>query len=174
MPCEDRVWAASAGAGEVNGVEYRVRRGRVSLALGVLMFVASCGDLEVVTASYATLDEAIAAEAVDRGWLPRGLPRGSHDIREAHDLDSNRRWGLFEFPQAEAPTLQALLDHEVPFGGQRVNPPRRIEWWPVLLRGSLDHDQLIATGLRAYQARDGDLVFAVNWKQGRAYYWSRE
>ena len=29
-----------------------------------------------------------------------------------------------------------------------------------------------ATGLRAYRARDGELLFVVQWNQGRAYYWS--
>ena len=48
--------------------------------------------------------------------------------------------------------------------------PGRIEWWPVILRGTLDAERIQATGLRAYRARSGGLVFAVNWKQGRAYY----
>ena len=38
----------------------------------------------------------------------------------------------------------------------------------------LDHDRIMATGLEAYAAREGNLIFAVNWKQGRAYYWTRE
>ena len=35
--------------------------------------------------TYATLAEARAAGAVERGWLPPLLPAGAHDIREAHD-----------------------------------------------------------------------------------------
>lgn len=139
----------------------------------VLLSAGGCADLDVVTASYATLDEAIAAGAVERGWVPRGLPPGTRDIREAHDLDSSRRWGLFEFPERESDTLRTLLDREIAFRGQHVSPPRRIEWWPILLRGPLDHDQLAATGLQAYEAREPGLVIAVNWKQGRGYYWSR-
>jgi hypothetical protein len=57
---------------------------------------------------------------------------------------------------------------------QTCTPPRRIEWWPQLLRERLDHDQIAATGLRAYPAREGDLIVLVNWNQGRAYYCSRE
>lgn len=133
---------------------------------------AGCRDVEVVTASYATLAEAAAAGAVERGWVPRGLPPGTREIREAHDLDTSRRWGLFNFPPAEADALKALLDAELSLDGQRCDPPRRIEWWPVLLRGVLDGEQIRATGIRAYRAREGGLIVAVNWKQGRGYYWA--
>ena len=146
----------------------------LALALAATAGAAACRDLEVVTASYATLAEARASGALERGWLPRGTPAGAHDIREAHDLDSNRRWGLFEFPPGDAASLRAALGDEVPLHGLTCNAPRRIEWWPVLLRGALDHQQIAATGIQAYPAREADLIFAVNWSQGRAYYWTRE
>jgi hypothetical protein len=139
--------------------------------LGVL---GACGDREVVTASFATLEEAVSEGAAIEGRLPRGLPPGTREIREAHDRKGPRRWGLFEFPAAQGEALRALLGREVPFGGERCNPPRRIEWWPVQLRGQLDEERLVATGLQAYEARENDLIFAVNWGQGRAYYWTRE
>lgn len=139
-----------------------------------LLAAGGCADRDVVTASYATLEEAVQEGAVVDGRLPLGLPPGTRDIREAHDRSSARRWGLFDFPQGEAAALGALLVGEVPFGGERCNPPRRIEWWPVQLRGQLDEERLVATGLRAYQTQSEDLLFAVNWRQGRAYYWTRE
>jgi len=145
----------------------------VSLALGMLA-VSGCRDVDVVTESYATLAEATAARAIERGWIPRGLPPGALEIREAHDLDSNRRWGVFSFPQNEADALRGTLGGELSLAGHTCNPPRRIEWWPVLLRERLDAERITATGLRAYQAREGGLIFAVNWNQGRAYYWTPE
>lgn len=153
-----------------------MERGWIVLALAVLAAAvpAGCRDLDVVTGSYATLQEAEAAGAVERGWVPRGLPPGSHEIREAHDLDSNRRWGLFSFAAPDAEPLRSALGPEVSLAGQSCNPPRRIEWWPVLLRERLDPAQVAATGLRAYASREGDLIFAVNWNQRRAYYWTRE
>ena len=140
----------------------------------IVALAAGCRDLDVMTGSYATLQEAAAEGAIDRGWVPRGLPPGTREIREAHDLDSNRRWGLFDFPPAEADTLRALLGPELSLAGQTCYPPRRIEWWPRLLRERLDHEQIRSTGLRAYPAREGGLIFAINWNQGRAYYWVRE
>ncbi len=139
----------------------------------VLLGVAACRDLEVVTASYNTLDDARKAGAVEKGWLPEGLPSGTTDLREAHNLDTNARWGLFNFPVAESSQLKALLEPaEVPLKGERSGPPRRIEWWPILLRGDLDVDGIAAAGLKAYKSRDGELIVVVNWNQGRAYYWS--
>jgi hypothetical protein len=148
--------------------------GRLGVALVLVLASLACRDLEVVTESYATLQEAVSAGAVERGWVPRGLPAGSHEIREAHDLDSNRRWGLFNFPQTDAEALRSILGAEISLAGHTCNPPRRIEWWPLLLRDELNQEAIAATGLRAYSAREGDLVFGVNWKQGRAYYWTRE
>jgi hypothetical protein len=139
-----------------------------------ILLLAGCGDLDVVTENYATLQEAAAAGAIDRGWVPRGLPPGARELRSAHDLDSNRRWGLFSFPPDQSSALKSLVASEISLAGHTCNPPRRIEWWPLVLRERLDHDAIASTGLRAYAAREGDLIFAVNWNQGRAYYWTRE
>jgi hypothetical protein len=133
-----------------------------------------CRDAGVITEAYATLAEAQAAGAVDRGWLPRGLPPGTRELRVAHDENSHRRWGLYDFPPEEADTLRRLLGAEISFDGLACNPPRRIEWWPILLRDELEGERLKATGLRAYAAREGDLIHAVNWAQGRGYYWSKQ
>lgn len=138
-----------------------------------LIAAAACRDLDVVTSTYATLAEARQAGEIQRGWIPDGLPAGAFELRGAHSVDSTKRWGLFSFPPGEAAHLKALLDpSEFPLQGQQCNPPRRIEWWPVLLRGNLDAERIAATGLKAYRSADGGLLFAVNWNQGRAYYWS--
>ena len=152
----------------------RVRGLCAACIAAAILSVAACRNIDVVTEAYATLAEAQAAGAVDRGWLPRGLPAGTNELRIAHDLDSNRRWGLFNFPQAEGAALRALVATELSFDGLTCSPPGRIEWWPVLLRERLDGERIKATGLQGYAAKEGDLILAVNWAQGRAYYWSRE
>jgi hypothetical protein len=153
------------------------RRGLAARAVSCLLLsltFPACRDLDVVTESYATLDEAVAAGAVERGWIPAGLPASTREIREAHDLDTSRRWGLFNFDPADGNAVRALLGPELSVQGIVCDPPRRIEWWPVLLRGPLDETQVKATTLRAYGARRGGLLFLVNWNQGRAYYCTRE
>ena len=152
-------------------------RGRFHALIGIALLLLSagaCRDVDVVTASYTTLEEAEAAGAIREGWLPAGLPPGTYEIREAHDPRSVRRWGLFNFPPVEESALRALLGPERPFAGLHGNAPRRIEWWPVLLRRELDQERIAPTGLRAYESREGNLVFAVHWRQGRAYYWTPE
>ena len=145
----------------------------LAIAAAAIGFSSACKDIDVRTEAYATLAEAQAAGAVDRGWLPRGLPPGTRDLRVAYDLDSNRRWGLFDFPPHEAEALRALTGAEISFDGLECNPPGRIEWWPILLRQRLDGERIKATSLRGYSAKEGDLILAVNWAQGRAYYWSQ-
>jgi hypothetical protein len=145
---------------------------RATIAL-MIAVAAGCSDVEVVTASYSTMAEARQAGAVDRGWLPAQLPSGAHDIREAHDLDSNRRWGLFSFTEADTEALREQLEpSEASLAGVTCSIPARIEWWPVILRGNLDHERIQSTGLKAYRARAAEFMFVVNWNQRRAYYWS--
>ncbi len=143
----------------------------VALLVG-LPGLSACGYGDVVTNTYATRAEAEQAGAVDRGWVPRGLPASTKDMREAHSDTSGRAWGLFSFVPEEADTLRALLRPEpIPAQGLRPEIPARIEWWPVLLRGTLDGERVTSAGLDAYRSTDGRVVMIVNWKQGRAYYW---
>ena len=149
-------------------------RTAIAAAAVIMLSVPACGNVDVVTDAYGTLAEAQRAGAVERGWLPKGLPPGTRELRVAHDLDSNRRWGLFDFPQEEGEALRGLVGPELSFDGLTCTPPRRIEWWPMLLRNQLDAARIQATGLRGYTVKDSDLILAINWAQGRAYYWTRE
>jgi len=143
-------------------------------ALFAMCAVGACRDVDVDTESYATLGEAREAGAIDRGWMPSLLPEGAVDIRVAYDQGSDRRWGLFSFSEAAAAALKAVLQtEEASLGGQTLDVPGRIEWWPVQLRGTLDESRIRDTGLRAYQTQQGDFMVAVNWNQRRAYYWPK-
>jgi hypothetical protein len=134
--------------------------------------VTACSAINSQTNSFATLAEARQAGAIANGSVPDGLPPGSHDIREAHVPGTGERWGIINFPLTEADTLRGLLQpEELSLEGQQCDMPGRIEWWPPMLRGQIDGKQIAATGMRAYRAKDSTLIFAVNWKQGRAYYW---
>jgi hypothetical protein len=53
-------------------------------AILAALVAVSCRNVDVVTASYATLAEARAADVMAKGYLPDGLPPGARDIREAH------------------------------------------------------------------------------------------
>jgi hypothetical protein len=144
----------------------------ILLAAAIAATLPGCAAVNSKTYSYATLDEARRAGAIGNGWVPEGLPASSYDIRVAQLPNSTRHWGIVNFPPADADALRALLQPaEASVAGERCDIPGRIEWWPVVLRGELHDAQLAATGLRGYRSRAGQLWFAVNWSQGRAYYW---
>jgi hypothetical protein len=132
--------------------------------------IAGCRNSSVITNSYASYADARAAGALQSGWIPY-LPPGAHDIRSAHDPNGRGRWGLFSFTTADEPLLRNELPQQASWHGVVVDAPARIEWWPVLLRGTFDDrraNDATTTGLEAY--RRGDLIYAVNWNQRRAYY----
>lgn len=139
-----------------------------------VMLLAGCSGPSVQTATYATLAEARAAGAVDDGRVPSILPPGAYELRAAYAIDGPQRWGLFNFREADAEAVRAILQpEEIALTGTEMAIPGRIEWWPVILRGKLDAERIQTTGLRAYRSRDG-LTVAVNWSQGRAYYWTAQ
>ncbi len=161
-----------SGAGRIVS---RVSRGSVQIgtsALVALCLFAGCAGLNSQTYAFATLDEARQAGAISSGWIPEGLPASSHDIRVAQLPGTPQHWGIINFARSDEGSLRALLQPgEVSLTGERCEMPGRIEWWPVILRGELDGNRLAATGLHGYRATSGHRLFAVNWDQGRAYYW---
>jgi hypothetical protein len=139
-----------------------------------LAAVTSCAGLNSQTYAYATLEEARQAGAIAHGWVPEGLPASSHDLRVAQVPNTSQHWGIINFPPAEERSLRALLQpDEAAVAGERCEMPGRIEWWPVILRGELDSTLVAAAGLHVYRSKSGERLFAVNWNQGRAYYWRR-
>jgi hypothetical protein len=149
-----------------------VAKARTLIVAALLVGVAACGRA-VQTASFATFAEARQSGAVERGWVPAVLPAEAFELRAAYDTRGSQRWGLFNFRPDDGDALRAIVEpQEISLAGTVMDIPARIEWWPVQLRGTLDAERISATGLRAYRARSEPLVIAVNWKQGRAYYWT--
>jgi hypothetical protein len=146
-----------------------LRRAARLCALSAL--VAACAGVRSESDVFATLQEAKAAGAIDRGWVPAGLPDGTTDLRDAH-VPAGTHWGLFSFPPSDAAPLHALLADEITASPPPCNPPGRFEWWPRLLRTPINLDTAHQIGLRLYRSRDARRVFAINWNQGMGYYWS--
>jgi hypothetical protein len=154
----------------VQRVMIGARRG--ALVSGLMLWTA-CSGINAQTNSFTTLADARQSGAIEKGWIPEGLPPDSHDIREGHVPGTSERWGIFEYPESQEASLRALLQpEEITLDGERCEIPRRIEWWPLMLRGALDGQRLSSTGIRGYRAKTGNLIFAVNWSQRRAYFWT--
>jgi hypothetical protein len=144
------------------------------LAIGAaLVFVPACSDARVVTSAYATRTEAEKEGAITGGWVPASLPTGAYELRAAHDPRTGQKWGLFNFHAEDADALRQMLQPgDAALGSVTCDIPARIEWWPRILRGTIDLEQATAAGLKAHRAKAGGLVMFVNWAQGRGYYWS--
>jgi hypothetical protein len=142
-------------------------------AFVLIAALAGCASERVSTMSFASWREARDAGAVGRGWVPGMLPEGAYELRAAYEPDGWKRWGIMNFRSEDAAALRAIIDPgEFSLEGTRIDIPGRVEWWPVAMRGDLDHQALAATGLQAYRVKDSRLILAVNWSQGRAYYWA--
>jgi len=141
------------------------------LVLKVLMvlLLGGCGDLRVKLGIYANLDEARKAGALAAGWVPEGLPPGTSDLREGH-LPDGRQWGAFTFPGAGDAAVRTLLGSEITTGTLSCEPPGRLGFWPRVLQSPVDVERVRSTGFRLYSGRDSR-TYAINWGQGRAYYW---
>ena len=59
------------------------------LVAALSLSIAACS--EQVEESYSTWAEADRSGAVARGWIPPFIPTNARDIRDSHDLDSNRQ-----------------------------------------------------------------------------------
>lgn len=149
-------------------------KARLLIACTALLVAGACSSENVHTATYATVAEARASGAVDSGRLPAFIPEQAYELRAAYAVGGDERWGLFNFRPEHADVLRAVLQpEEVSLAGTVMEIPPRIEWWPVLLRGNVDAERATATGLRAYRSKSDAFVVAVNWSQGRAYYWKQ-
>jgi hypothetical protein len=142
---------------------------KIVLVLLVAGAIAGCEGLRVQEGIYANLTEARDAGAIAHGWVPTGLPPSTSDLREGHMPDA-RHWGVFTFAVADASAVRALLNTEITAGSPPCDPPGRLEWWPRILHTPVDVDRLHTTEFRLYRGKDGSM-FAINWNEGRAYYW---
>lgn len=151
----------------------------IGVAVVVLLVIGGVSLLlytEDVVNTYATYEEADRDGANRRGWMPAYVPRRAHEIREVHNLDSNRQWLRFRLPEADARAMvrrmQPLSDAEARSSAQK--PPRwRGPWIPTLERPallsrrgdlSLLHDAAPGLGARCV---------AVEWDEpATVYAWS--
>lgn len=135
-----------------------------------IVMLAACSDLRVKEGIYATVDEARSAGAIQSGWVPAGLPPSAADLREGH-LPDGRHWGVFTFTPDGADAVRVLIGDEVTSGSLTCDPPGRLEWWPRILRTPIDAGKVRSTGFRLYRGRADHAAYAINWGQGRVYYW---
>jgi len=142
-------------------------------------FLQACSDRH--ESSYASLDDAIKAGEITRGWIPDYLPKSSHAIHIIYAPSSPRTWCAFEFSPADSQALKknltsaSVLSERV----KHVDDPG-LSWWPRFLKGDIDVARLRADGFEAYvveepdiQSSTGVVLFAIDWAKGRGFFYRR-
>ncbi len=81
---------------------------------------------------YSNTAEAVRDGAIARGWIPDILPADALDIREMHDIDTNKTWCCFTTPGGVAQVRSRLQE----VGAKQELGPwspkgRTPAWWPA-------------------------------------------
>ena len=112
----------------------------VFIGLGLAAIIAGfTGCSDRVRTEFATLDDARAAKASERGWLPPALPGGTTDIVEVNDVESNYGEGSFAFPPesvlAYVDTVRTNFGAGAVFDEQRITMRIQTDrtYWEVVL-----------------------------------------
>jgi hypothetical protein len=108
------------------GVLVRCRGLQLAVVVSALLGLAACS--ETFDSTYATFSEAQREGATIRGWVPAWLPPNATNIREVHDIDTNRF--MLGFTVAKRPKV-TLPNDCVRIGPRAAaKPPFRRQWWP--------------------------------------------
>jgi hypothetical protein len=149
------------------------------LCAALLFFATGCGpDPLDKHAAYDTFADAVADGASQRGWLPDFVPVSATDLRESHNLDTNRQWLGFRFDPVDLDRMQQVLTPvplaNVEFPDSRAT--RKRAWWPVTLQHSLPELEA-QYDFFTYMSGgpQGNTGFvAIDKSQPLAYYWTSD
>jgi hypothetical protein len=123
---------------------------------------------------YGTHAEAVTAQAVERGEVPRFIPATATEIHARNNRDSGQRFVRFTFADADLPAItrgMRLMPREE-VEKVLVPTPGYTEWFPISSR-TLSGTQ--GGYLHVYEIPDGPDrgYLAVDPRTRYAYFWSR-
>ena len=150
-------------------------------ALAFSLLVGCRGDR--VEWSYASIADAKKAEPSAQSWVPDELlPESSRNLVVAGESSPSREWCAFEFTPSDSGRLLKLkalnkID-DLPQSVRRVQNPHKM-WWPNVLVGSLDPQEIRSTGLQLFIAEKPAnavnttiFLFALDLAKGQGYFYS--
>jgi hypothetical protein len=118
------------------------------LGLASLLGIVSCGDLDVVSRHYATLEDA--QEDIEKGWIPATLPKSAYDIHDSHDLDLNVGECTFKFDKELLWVYMNGLFQHIPENARGLPDDEelaRLEREGYLMKGYSSGDTFYLVGL---------------------------
>ncbi|WP_350259317.1 hypothetical protein [Stenotrophomonas riyadhensis] len=101
-------------------------RMRSILPLTVCTALSACG--LVMDSSFDTLQQAIDADMVNKGWIPDWVPHEATNLREVHDLDSNT--SALAFTKPRVVLLKLPADCQATASGDSDPVAFDRYWWP--------------------------------------------
>ncbi|GAA5010725.1 hypothetical protein FNZ56_01280 [Pseudoluteimonas lycopersici] len=101
---------------------------RIALVASAAAVACSCSTSDVLDASYATRADAVAAGAIERGWIPAWVPVEATQLREVHDSDTNESALSFSLPSNLA--WEPSASCRPADGGEFPEPAFRRTWLP--------------------------------------------
>lgn len=123
---------------------------------------------------YGTHAEAVTAQAVERGDVPRFVPAAATEIHARNNRESGQRFVRFSFADAEVPAITRgmRLMPRAEVEKVLVPTPGWSEWFPITSR-TLSGTQ--GGYLDVYEIPDGPDrgYLAVDKRTHYAYFWSR-
>lgn len=132
------------------------------LLLTVCTALSACG--LVMDSSFDTLQQAIDADMVNKGWIPDWVPHEATDLREVHDLDSNT--SALAFTKPSVVPLKLPADCQATSFGDSDPVAFDRDWWPG--EGTLN----VSYRIFRCAAESGKSVFvAVSRTEGRVLFW---
>lgn len=78
--------------------------------------------------SFDTLQQAIDADMVNKGWIPAWVPHEATDLHEVHDLDSNT--SALAFTKPRVVLLKLPADCQATASGDSDPVAFDRYWWP--------------------------------------------
>jgi len=134
----------------------------------------ACRDPDQLYRHYATYGEAVAAEEVQRGWLPAWVPASATDVHIQGNIDTNESWLRFDVPRISADSLRRGLK-PLSAGDVQVRKPSgsRAWWFEGLIEQQPANDAALYADI--YRG-DGNIVprsvvIAFDRTSGRVYAW---
>lgn len=120
------------------------------------------------TSADAERDKIAGADAFDRGWLPVVLKSGVSEIREEHNVSTNKGRATFRYTPVFADTLERSclpLPPDAP-----VNSPF---WrWPGFLRKGDTAAKLRSRNVIVFKCGDFTVaIVAINDEQQSGFFW---
>ena len=131
-----------------------------------VLFICSCSKWETSENFYKTYNDAVAQDALKRGWIPEIIPESAINIYEKHDIDTNALILTFKYKDGLnsvlVDTCQQLNVSEVKW------PKIKAQWWPSDLT---EMSKFSTPRFIFYYCSQYSGYFAINTNDREAYFW---